>query len=49
MHDEPGDLLPKLDDATTGLITTAIWLGITSGYLIRRTRLAPLTLMPPTG
>jgi hypothetical protein len=33
VHDEPGDLLPELDDATTGLITTAIWLGITSGYL----------------
>jgi len=35
VHDEPGDLLPELDDATTGLITTAIWLGITSGYLTR--------------
>jgi hypothetical protein len=33
VHDEPGDLLPELDDATTGLITTAIWPGITSGYL----------------
>src|ERR1700722_15442760 len=33
VHDEPGDLLPELDDATTGLITTAIWLGVSSGYL----------------
>lgn len=49
VHDEPGDLLPELDDATTGLITTAIWLGITSGYLTPRTRSAPLTIVPPTG
>jgi hypothetical protein len=49
VHDEPGDLLPELDDATTGLITTAIWLGITRGYLTPRTRSAPLTIMPPTG
>jgi len=48
VHDEPGDLLPELD-ATTGLITTATWLGITSGYLTPRTRSAPLTIMPPTG
>jgi hypothetical protein len=48
VHDEPGDLLPELDDATTGLITTAIWLGITSGYLTPRTRSAPLTIMVPT-
>jgi hypothetical protein len=49
VHDEPGDLLPELDDAATGLITTAIWLGITSGYLTARTRSAPLTIMPTTG
>jgi hypothetical protein len=48
VRDEPGDLLPELDDAT-GLITRAIWLGITSGYLTPRTRSAPLTIMPPTG
>jgi hypothetical protein len=48
VHDGSGDLLPELDDATTGLITTAIWLGITSGYLPPRTRSAPLTIMPPT-
>ena len=49
MHDERGDLLPELDDAITGLITTAIWFGITTGYLTPRTRSAPLTIMPPTG
>jgi hypothetical protein len=49
VYDEPGDLLSELDDATTGLITTAIWLGITTGYLTPRARSAPLTIMPPTG
>jgi hypothetical protein len=48
VHDEPGDLLPELDDATTGLITMASWPGITSGYLTPRTRSAPLTIMVPT-
>jgi hypothetical protein len=32
--DEDGDLLPDLDDAITGLITAAIWFGITTGYFI---------------
>ena len=30
--DEHGDLLPDLDDAITGLITAAIWSGISIGY-----------------
>lgn len=30
--DERGDLLPEVDDAITGLITAAIWFGITTGY-----------------
>jgi hypothetical protein len=33
VHDERGDLLAELDDAITGLIATAIWFGITAGYL----------------
>jgi hypothetical protein len=28
-----GDLLPEVDEAVTGLITTTIWFGITAGYL----------------
>jgi hypothetical protein len=30
--DGHGDLLPELDAAITGLITAAIWFGITTGY-----------------
>jgi hypothetical protein len=33
VHDEHGDLLPEVDDEVTGLITAAIWFGITTGYL----------------
>lgn len=33
VQDEHGDLLPEVDDAITGLITAAIWFGITTGYL----------------
>lgn len=33
VHDEHGDLLPEVDDEITDLITTAIWFGITAGYL----------------
>jgi hypothetical protein len=31
--DECGDLMPEVDDAVTGLVTAAIWFGITTGYL----------------
>src|ERR1700722_1688316 len=47
VHDEPGDLLPELVDATTGLSSTAIWLRLTSGDLTPRTRSAPLAIMLP--
>lgn len=30
--DERGDLVPKVADAITGLITAAIWFGITTGH-----------------
>ena len=33
MHDEHGDLLAEVDDAITRTVTTAIWFGITTGYL----------------
>jgi hypothetical protein len=49
VNDERGDLLPELDDTITGLITTAIWFGITTGYLTPGTRPAPLTIMPSAG
>lgn len=33
MQDARGDLLPEVEDAVTGLITAAVWFGITAGYL----------------
>ncbi len=33
LNDESGDLLPEVNDAVTGLITSAIWFGVTTGYL----------------
>lgn len=32
VHDEHGDLLPEVDAEVTGLITAAIWFGVTTGY-----------------
>jgi hypothetical protein len=33
VHDEHGDLLSEVDDKITGLITAAIWFGVTTGHL----------------
>jgi hypothetical protein len=33
VHDDHGGLLPEVNDEITGLITAAIWFGVTTGYL----------------
>lgn len=33
VHDEHGDLLPEVDDAITRTVTSAIWFGLTTGFL----------------